>query len=87
MANSKYLPKDHNQRFFRAIEEAGEFLQAAGKAGRWGMDNFNPDVPPDRRETNAAWVKREMLDLRAALDALEPDIDAEIERQQQEGAA
>ncbi len=76
-AENKYLPQDRNGRFFRAIEEAGEFLQAVGKGGRFGFDNRHPD----RFETNAEEIRRELLDLRVALDALLPDIDAEIARQ------
>lgn len=81
MSDPQFLPKEKPGRAWRAIEEAGEFLAAMGKAGRFGMSNYNPLVPRDQRETNAAWVKRELVDLRDALNALEPDLDAEIERQ------
>jgi hypothetical protein len=57
-----------------AIEEAGEFIAAAGKTGRWGRDSYNPDLPPEQRETNEEWVKREMRDLRHALDRLEVEL-------------
>ena len=53
-----------------AIEEAGEFLAAAGKTQRWGRQSVNPELPPTEQETNEAWLLREMDDLRGALDRL-----------------
>jgi hypothetical protein len=55
----------------KAIEEAGEFLAAIGKTQRWGWHSVNPDLPPAEQETNAAWVRRELVDLRDALDNLQ----------------
>lgn len=59
----------------KAVEEAGEFIAAVGKTMRWGWMSFNPDLPLAQRETNVAWVRREMADLRAALDNLEREMD------------
>jgi hypothetical protein len=55
----------------KAIEETGEFLAAIGKTLRWGWSSYNPELPKVQQENNAAWVCREMKDLREALDNLE----------------
>lgn len=57
-----------------AVEEAGEFLAAAGKSQRFGLDSVNPELEPPQ-ETNEAWLRREMADLRGALDRLEQALD------------
>lgn len=59
----------------KAVEEAGEFLAAMGKTMRWGWDSYNPELPPAQRETNAEWVRREIADLRGALDNLETEME------------
>lgn len=66
-----------------AIEECGEFLTAAGKTQRFGATSVNPEIPIADRETNIAWTKREIADLRGALDRL----DAAIANDFPEGAA
>jgi len=58
----------------KAIEEAGEFLAAAGKTLRWGLESYNPELPKAQRETNEAWMRREMADLRGALDNLDEEL-------------
>lgn len=78
MADPRFLPKDRDGRLFRLVEEMGELAAAIGKAGRHGMHNYNPDLPPAERVTNAEWIKAEMADVRGALDDLAPDIDAII---------
>lgn len=57
-----------------AIEECGEFLAAAGKTKRWGTASVNPELPADQQETNLDWLRREMADLRGALDRLDQSI-------------
>jgi hypothetical protein len=69
--DTRYLRPGFSFALAHAIEEAGEFLAAAGKTARWGRDSCNPELPPSERETNEAWLLREMADLRAALDRLE----------------
>lgn len=59
----------------KAIEELGELQAALGKSLRWGWQGANPELPPENRETNAAWVRREMADVREALDNLEREMD------------
>ena len=53
------------------IEECGEVLAAAGKTQRWGWFSCNPDLPPNKQETNIDWLRREMKDLREVMDRLE----------------
>ena len=59
------------------IEEAGEVLAAAGKTLRWGLDSTNPDVPLSKRETNEDWLRREIADLKGAIDRMLLHLDGE----------
>ena len=61
-----------------AVEEAGEFLAAAGKTQRWGTSSVNPELPADQQEPNLVWLRREMADLRGALDRLEVSIERNL---------
>lgn len=67
---------DVNFALAHAAEEAGEVIAAIGKSLRWGLESVNPLLPPAEQETNRQWVRREMIDLRAALDRLEAELDA-----------
>lgn len=62
----------------KAIEECAELIAALGKSLRWGWDSVNPDLSPEQQETNASWVRREMQDVRGALDNLENEMDKRI---------
>jgi hypothetical protein len=54
-------------------------LQAAlGKTLRWGWDGYNPELPMRDRESNSLWVRREMKDVREALDNLEREMDKNL---------
>jgi NTP pyrophosphatase (non-canonical NTP hydrolase) len=70
----KYLRDDYASKLAHAIEEAGEFVSAAGKTQRWGRSSFNPDLPEDMRESNEDWLRREINDLRLALTRLELEL-------------
>ncbi len=70
-----YEPKTREQFYGYAIEEAGEFLHAAGKTLRWGEASCNPELPMGERESNVTWLRREMADLRGALDRLEKHLE------------
>jgi hypothetical protein len=74
MTDQKYMRRGLSFAMGKAIEEAGEFLAAIGKTQRWGWDSYNPELPVEQRETNEAWVRREMADLRGALDNLEREM-------------
>lgn len=71
MSNSKYIRYDFDGCLGHLVEECGEVLAAAGKTLRWGLLSVNPELPASQQETNAAWLKREMKDLREALDRLQ----------------
>ncbi len=81
MSNEKYLQKGMDKNLSHAIEEAGEFLTAAGKLQRWGSHSSNPiyrQVPDGSRgECNAHWLWRETNDLISALIRLKHDMVAE----------
>lgn len=74
MSDKRYIQKGMDKALSHAIEEAGEFLTAAGKLQRWGSHSNNPiyDEAPDgsRRECNAHWLWREAGDLLASLTRL-----------------
>lgn len=63
----RYRPQTLDQKIGYLVEEAGEVMAAAGKSIRWGLAGFNPEVPMDKRETNADWLLRELRDLRDAI--------------------
>ena len=73
----KYLRPGFDFALAHAIEEAGEFLAAAGKTQRWGLHSVNPELPPAERETNLNWLLREMDDLRGALKRIDDALEAE----------
>lgn len=76
MTQQKYMRPGLPFAMGKAIEEAGEFLAALGKTQRWGLASYNPELPEAERETNEAWLRREMEDLRGALDNLETELDS-----------
>lgn len=53
------------------IEEMGEALAAAGKTLRLGPQSYNPELPEADRETNIDWLRRELKDVRGAMDRFE----------------
>ena len=61
----------------KMIEELGELQAALGKSLRWGWTSVNPELPRNEQETNVAWVRDEMRDVRDALDNLERELDKE----------
>lgn len=70
MAHEEFRPRDLSGALAHLIEECGEVLAAAGKTFRYGFDSVNPLIPADQRETNGAWLWREMEDLEMAIAAL-----------------
>lgn len=66
----EYEPTDDVQRIGYGVEESGEVLAAVGKLIRWGPLSYNPELPEAERESNGAWVRRELHDLTAAIDRL-----------------
>lgn len=63
-----YRPID---RLHQLSEECGEVVAAIGKTLRFGTESFNPYLKPEDRETNIDWVKREVNDLKLAIENFE----------------
>ncbi len=74
MTDPKYMRPGLDFARGKAVEELGELQAALGKTLRWGWDSHNPELPPKQRESNYAWVLREMEDVRGALDNLEHEL-------------
>lgn len=75
----QYLFSGFDFALAHAVEEAGEFLAAAGKLMRFGLDSVNPELSPAEQETNLAWLRRELDDLQHALVRLD-EAAAELRR-------
>lgn len=75
----EYTPRTQLQCLGYLTEECGEVLAAAGKSIRRGLDSTNPELPPEQRETNAAWLLREMDDLEAAIAIMRAALTGESE--------
>lgn len=75
MTQAKYMRPGLDFARGKAIEELGELQAALGKSLRWGWQSVNPELPREQQETNAAWVRREIADVRGALDNLEREMD------------
>jgi NTP pyrophosphatase (non-canonical NTP hydrolase) len=74
--NEIYKPETFKQKLGYLIEECGETMAAVGKTIRWGLDSFNPELPEKDQELNRDWIKRELKDLRRAIQFVEDEIDA-----------
>lgn len=70
----RYRPTTIEAKLGWVVEECGEVLAAVGKTLCWGLGSSNPELPPDLRETNRAWVLRELSDLKAAIALLEDEL-------------
>lgn len=75
MTQQKYMRPGLNFAVGKTIEELGELAAALGKTLRWGWQSCNPELPPEERETNASWVRREIVDVRGALYNLEKEME------------
>lgn len=78
MSDPRFLQDGFDKRLAHAIEECGEMLAAAGKTQRWGAMSVNPLLPECDKETNLVWLRREMADVRQALDRLDAAIESEF---------
>lgn len=78
MTDPKYMRPGLDFARGKAVEEMGELQAALGKSLRWGWESANPELPMHKRETNIVWVRREIDDVRGALDNLEKELDAEF---------
>ena len=60
MTQARYMRPGLDFAVGKAIEEMGELQAALGKTLRWGWESYNPELPPNQRESNRSWVEREM---------------------------
>lgn len=67
----QYRPKSTRQKLGKLVEECGEVLAAIGKTQRWGLESYNPELPPSQRESNRKWILREIKDLKEAIQIVE----------------
>lgn len=74
MTGTKYMRPGIDFAVGKTIEELGELQAAIGKTIRWGWMSYDPTLPETERETNLDWVKREMQDVRDALDNLDREM-------------
>jgi hypothetical protein len=77
MSDPRFLQRGFDKQLAHLVEECGEVLAAAGKTQRWGRDSVNPLIPTIAQETNEAWLRRELADLRQSIDRLEATMDAD----------
>lgn len=78
MSDPRFLQDGFEKRLAHFIEECGEALAAAGKTQRWGAHSVNPLLPPCEQEANITWLRREIEDVKLAIERLEESIVAEI---------
>lgn len=76
MTQQNYMRPGLNFAVGKAVEELGELGAALGKTLRWGWDSVNPELPLKDQETNQNWVRREIADVRGALDNLEKEMES-----------
>lgn len=75
----EYRPKTLNQKLGYLVEECGEIMAAVGKTLRWGLDSSNPELPPQKRESNRDWILREIEDLKVAIKIAEEALRHKVE--------
>lgn len=78
MSDPRFLQDGFDKRLSHFIEECGEALQAAGKTQRWGVWSTDPTLPPHERESNLVWLRRELSDVKQAIERLEQSISLEF---------
>lgn len=83
MADPRFFQTGFDKQLAHVVEECGEVLAAAGKTQRWGRRSVNPLLPKEQQETNEAWLRRELADLRQSVDRLEQTMAAESGEQSQ----
>lgn len=64
----EYQSMSLTQAIAHLVEECGKTLAAAGKLLRFGAECYNPELPKAKRETNGAWLLRELCDLHHAIE-------------------
>ena len=80
MSDPCFIQAGFEKQLATLVEECGEVLAAAGKTQRWGRDSVNPLLPKDQQETNEVWLKRELADLKGAIQRLETTMETDAPR-------
>jgi len=75
MTDLKYMRPGLDFAVGKLVEELGELQAALGKTIRWGWDSYNPEIPIEERESNKAWVLREIADVKHAISNIEKELD------------
>lgn len=78
MSNPKYKQRGFSKQLSKVIEECGECLAAAGKTQRWGIASYNPELPSCEQESNFNWLRRELRDVKEAIDDLDETMQKEF---------
>jgi NTP pyrophosphatase (non-canonical NTP hydrolase) len=76
----QFLQSGLDKRLAHTVEECGEVISAIGKTQRFGLRSVNPLLPLEQQERNVDWLRREMADLRGALDRLDAAIEEDLGR-------
>lgn len=71
MSKPQYLRQNLDFCLAHIAEECGEVIAAYGKSQRWGLFSVNPELPLEQQETNLSWIRREVRDLKEAIDRFE----------------
>lgn len=77
MSDQKYIRHDLSNCLSHVIEECGEVCMAAGKILRFSWDSYNPELPQEKQEPNSVWLRRELSDLKQAIERLESAMEKE----------
>lgn len=72
---NKYLQDELDKKLFHAMEECGEFIQAASKMLRWGAFSYNPELPQSERISNMDWVMEEARNVLESVERFKTAID------------
>jgi len=69
MTDPRFMRPGLDHAVDKVFEECGELIAALGKTMRFGWDSTDP-VNTNNIETNAEWVRREMIDVVMAIQNL-----------------
>ena len=67
---NKYQPTGLLSALGAATEKCGDLSHAIGKTLRWGMFNYNPDLPKADQISNRDFMLAKIASLRRSLDLL-----------------
>lgn len=77
MVDPRFMQEGFEKRLSHFMEECGEAITAGCKTQRWGRESYDPTLPPEDRETNDAWLRREIADVKETAERLLEAMDQE----------